>query len=297
MQSKRLLLALLTGGFAFSAPNLFAAQDVNEITPPNSLKGYEQSSDQIAPLSENNRVRIPTPPLTSNFKASALIGLPVHNDAGDRLGKVQDLIVAMDSRTVPFAIVERGGALGIGGTRVAVPLADLKWTADRTQLMLSATKEQFDAASTSPTGGWLAVSGEDWAKSVNRFYGQPSATSAPLFERQEATNPGAGREPVRNSQTDLTAPNGQSEQPAADPELKHQVVTPTDEYLMGKINGLIRQDVGDAATDVQVTLKNGMVTLKGKIPSEAQKKLLETQIKGLGGIDQVRNELSISGGY
>lgn len=297
MQIQRWLLALFAGGFSLATTSLFAAQEVDQITPPKTLKGYEESKDQIAPLSQENRAQTGTPVLTSNFKASALLGMPVRNESGERLGKLQDIIVSFETRAATFAIIERGGALGIGATRVAVPLADLKCSADRTQLMISATKELFDAASTSPTGGWMAVSGEDWAKGIDRFYGQPGAVNASRYERQETTDPNQGREPVRNAQPDLTAPNGQPEQPLADPEAKHQVATPTDEYIMGKINGIIRQDVGDASRDVQVVLKNGVVTLKGKVPSEAQRKLLENQIKGLGGVNRVQNNLTVSPGY
>ena len=36
----------------------------------------------------------------------------------------------MASHTVPFAIIEYGGTLGIGETRVVVPLTALKWSSE-----------------------------------------------------------------------------------------------------------------------------------------------------------------------
>jgi sporulation protein YlmC with PRC-barrel domain len=274
MRGQKLLLALLVAGLHLAKTNPAGGQEL----------------DQIAPLSDHNR----TQALTSHLKATALLGMTVRSNSGERLGRLQDLIFDMDLRTASFAIIERAGPLGAGGTRIAVPLADLKPSADRNQLTLAATKEQFEAASAAPTGGWLAVAGEDWMKKIDRFYGEPSITNQSRYERQEATGSNEGRESIRNSQQHLTAANGQPEQPRADPELKHQVVTPTDEYTMGKINGVIRQDVGDAAGNIQVTLKNGLVTLQGRVANDAQKKLVESQIKALGIVDQVRNDLSVS---
>lgn len=252
----------------------------------------EAAVNQIAPLSENNRTIV----TSANLKASSLIGMTVRNDAGERLGKIQDIIVNMDSRSAPFAILERGGALGIGGTRVAVPLADFKWSSAQGQLTLATTREQLDSASTSPLGGWMAMAGEGWMKNVDRYYGEPSAINEPVHpELRQVAAAIAGGEPGANSEVNLKAPNGQPEQALADPALPHQVATPTDEYLMGKINGVIHQDIGEAASrDVQVTLKEGLVTLKGKVPSEAQRKLVENQIKVIGGIDRVQNDLSVS---
>ena len=50
----------------------------------------------------------------------------------------------------------------------------------------------------------------------------------------------------------------------------------------------------EAARNVQVTLKEGLVTLKGKVPSDAQRKLVENQIKVIGGVDRVQNDLIVS---
>ncbi len=283
------IAAVCGGAIWLLAPNSTLAAGPPEIAVAN---GQAPVVDQIAPLGENNRTLLAAP----DQKASALIGMTVRDVAGERIGKLQDIIVNLDSRTVPFAIIERGGALGMGRTRIAVPLRDLKGSTDPSQLTLMATKEDFDAAKTTPFGGWVALAGENWMKSVDRYYGEPSGTNnSARYDRREANGAKQGAETVNNAEKDLKAPNGQPEQSVADPAVPHQVVTPTDEFLMSKINAVIRQYVGvDGAAYVQVTLKEGLVTLKGKVASDAQRKLLESQIKVIGGVDRVQNDLSVS---
>ena len=143
----------------------------------------------------------------------------------------------------------------------------------------------------------MSVVGEDWVKSVDRFYGDPTGQLQSRYERQEVSAPAPPPQLVRNAEPEVKAPNGQPAQGTADPELKHRVVTPTDEFIMSKINAVVNQTLGPSASEVQVTLKNGIVTLKGRIASETQKKLLENQIKVLAGVDQVQNSLSIANLY
>ena len=66
------------------------------------------------------------------------------------------------------------------------------------------------------------------------------------------------------------------------------------DYVADKVNGVIHQGLGERAGDVQMTVKNGVVTLRGKVASEAQKQELENQIMALPGVNQVDNQLTIT---
>src|ERR1035437_4314702 len=192
MPERYLVIAFLAGGLALTTTNL-TAQGTTEASPatdPPEMGQQSQHSNAAQPASAAFGA--------SDLKASSIIGLGVRNESGEHLGKVEDLIVRFSSQSVPFAIVEYGGALGIGGTRVAVPLPDLKRSIGAKELTLTATKEQFESASTIPSGAWAAIAGEDCMKNVTRFYGQPSLTTQSRYERQEATGMTEGREPVRN---------------------------------------------------------------------------------------------------
>lgn len=288
MRNRNLITVLVTGGLALSAANLTAQRAAETLPNP----------DQPLLSHETHSTKETQPAAASaagfNLRASSIIGLQVRNDSGERLGKVQDLIVNLESHSAPFAIVEFGGTLGIGATRVAVPLTDLKWSSEPKELLLSATKDEFQSANPAPTGAWMALSGEDWLKNVDRFYGQPMASDKSRYERQEATGINQGREPVRSPAEAKSAAEILNPTPGTAPEEKNLVTKPTDEDLTTKVNGLVREDVGQDADNIQVTIKNGIVTLKGKVSSAAQKQGLESKIKALPGVTRIEDNLETS---
>lgn len=58
-------------------------------------------------------------------RASQLIGAPVQNEHGERIGKIDDFIVAPDN-SLSYAIVSVGGFLGIGDRLVSIPVEQLQ---------------------------------------------------------------------------------------------------------------------------------------------------------------------------
>ena len=54
-----------------------------------------------------------------------ILGKDVYNDAGEKIGEINDLIVA-PNKSVSYAIVGVGGFLGMGDHEVAVPVSKLK---------------------------------------------------------------------------------------------------------------------------------------------------------------------------
>ena len=68
-----------------------------------------------------------------------IMGKPIYNDANEKIGVVDDLIITPD-RAVSYAIVSVGGFLGMRKHNVAVPVATLK--EDQGKLVLpGATKD------------------------------------------------------------------------------------------------------------------------------------------------------------
>ena len=73
-----------------------------------------------------------------------ILGKDVYNDAGEKIGDINDLIVA-PSRAVSYAIVGVGGFLGMGEHNVAVPVSKFKQQMDKIVLP-GATKDALKAA-------------------------------------------------------------------------------------------------------------------------------------------------------
>jgi putative membrane protein len=70
-----------------------------------------------------------------------LLGSPVVNTKGDKVGKIEDVV--LDQTGKHFAILSVGGFLGIGDKDVAVPLNDLQLGEDEAYLMSAATEDQL----------------------------------------------------------------------------------------------------------------------------------------------------------
>lgn len=60
------------------------------------------------------------------FRISELIGKPVYNPQGEKIGHVDDFIIQRDK--VLMTIINVGGFLGIGGRLVAIPYSSLQMT-------------------------------------------------------------------------------------------------------------------------------------------------------------------------
>ena len=106
MRKMDILITLVAGGLALAPANLKAQgaeQGLPTISRPQAGDTNEYSKSTGAAQSSS---------VSSNLKASNIIGLPVRNDAGENLGKVQDLIVNLQTHSVEFAIVGYGGTLG-----------------------------------------------------------------------------------------------------------------------------------------------------------------------------------------
>jgi len=73
-----------------------------------------------------------------------ILGKGVYNDAGDKVGEINDLIVT-PTKAVSYAIVGVGGFLGMGEHEIAVPVGKLKQEQDKIVLH-GATKEALKAA-------------------------------------------------------------------------------------------------------------------------------------------------------
>jgi sporulation protein YlmC with PRC-barrel domain len=72
-----------------------------------------------------------------------ILGQPVYNDTGEKVGKVDDLVIAPDKK-VSYAIVGAGGFLGIGRHDVVIPVNQFK--RENGKLVLpGATKEAIKA--------------------------------------------------------------------------------------------------------------------------------------------------------
>ena len=83
--------------------------------------------------------------LTVGWSAkNTILGQAVYNDKNERVGSVDDIIVAPD-KAISYAIINAGGYLGLTKHDVAVPVSQLKLV-DNKLVLAGATKEALKAS-------------------------------------------------------------------------------------------------------------------------------------------------------
>lgn len=88
-------------------------------------------------------VRVDVQKLATGYRASKIVGTAVVNDANEKIGSVDDLIVNRDDRVL-FAVLSVGGFLGMGAHMVAVPYAQLQ-PGDKHMVLTGGNKEALKA--------------------------------------------------------------------------------------------------------------------------------------------------------
>lgn len=113
-------------------------------------------------------------------RAGDLTGSVVKDAAGEDLGKVEDLLIEPASGSIDFAIVARGGVLGVGEDLYAVPFDALKAVHDKDgkdhHFVISADLETLKSAPAFPKDAWPQIDAA-WEQRVNEHFGRPSMRS------------------------------------------------------------------------------------------------------------------------
>jgi putative membrane protein len=113
------------------------------------LQLAQQTEEQVtaaASQSEPSQAAQPaqpgaTPQPQQAVSMEKLLGSPVVNTKGDKVGKIEDVVLDQTGRY--FAVLSVGGFLGIGDKDVAMPLNDLQLGEEEAYLMSAATEDQL----------------------------------------------------------------------------------------------------------------------------------------------------------
>jgi len=110
--------------------------------------------------------------LKDTAKASDVIGMTVNNYQAEKLGKVSDLAVDVESGRIVQVILSSGGFLGMDTTLRAVPPDALHQDPTSKVLQLDVSKEKFDAAPKFDTAKWDECTQSNRVSEVYGYYGQ-----------------------------------------------------------------------------------------------------------------------------
>jgi len=113
-----------------------------------------------------------TDQLKDTAKASDVIGMTVKNNQNEKLGKVENLAVDVESGRIVQVIISSGGFLGMDKTLTPVPPGALHHDTGQKILLLDASQEKFNAAPKCDTAKWKEDTQSNRVSEVYGYYGQ-----------------------------------------------------------------------------------------------------------------------------
>ena len=102
--------------------------------------------------------------------ASTLTGNAVKNDAGESLGKIEELMIDLETGRIGYCVLSFGGFLGIGNKLFAVPWSALKVDTDEKCFVLNVTKDRLKEAPGFDKESWPDMTDRDWGMRIYGFY-------------------------------------------------------------------------------------------------------------------------------
>ncbi len=151
-----------------SAVSVLAFAALAQETPIPTLEQTEYLRDRQPDARRTDR-------LNGAAKASEIIGMTVKNKQDEKLGKVEDLAVDVESGRVVQVILSTGGFLGVGDTLTAVPPGALHHDVANKVLHLDADKEKLKNAPKFENSKWAEYSDSEHLSAVYRHYGEEPA--------------------------------------------------------------------------------------------------------------------------
>ena len=108
------------------------------------------------------------------FMVEKIIGSKVINLKGETLGKIENLVVDIDTGRIVYAVLESGGFLGIGDKLFPVPWESLAALPSEGIFFLNQSKEQMEKAPAFDKKNLPNMGDMRWGANVFKYYGAPS---------------------------------------------------------------------------------------------------------------------------
>lgn len=114
------------------------------------------------------------------LSARTLIGTEVQNRQGEKLGKLEEIMIDIYSGRVAYAVLSFGGILGVGNKLFAIPWQSLDVDTENQKIVMDAHKELLERAPGFDKDNWPKTPNGQWYHDMYRFYNQePYWTAVP----------------------------------------------------------------------------------------------------------------------
>jgi sporulation protein YlmC with PRC-barrel domain len=103
--------------------------------------------------------------------AVTLIGDEIVNREGEKLGRLEDIMLDVPNGRIAYAVLSMGGFLGLGDKLFAVPWELLQLDTDHKNMILDVPRERLEQAPGFDKDRWPSVADPTWAVQVHEHYG------------------------------------------------------------------------------------------------------------------------------
>ena len=105
------------------------------------------------------------------LSTTAVIGDSVLNLTGEKLGKIEELMLDLEMGRVAYAILSFGGVMGMGEKLYVVPFEALKLDTSREHFTLDVPKDKLKNAPSFDKNNPPKAADRTWGAEVYKFYG------------------------------------------------------------------------------------------------------------------------------
>ncbi|MDZ4760930.1 MAG: PRC-barrel domain-containing protein [Alphaproteobacteria bacterium] len=110
---------------------------------------------------------------TSAIRASRVIGTSVYNAGGEKIGKIEDVVLDKTSNNIMFAVVGFGGFLGMNEKFHPLPWSTLDYQKEHDGYVVGFSKDQLMAAPADAIDELTRADGNAMRDQVYDYYKAP----------------------------------------------------------------------------------------------------------------------------
>jgi sporulation protein YlmC with PRC-barrel domain len=105
------------------------------------------------------------------LSSSTLQGDPIVTPEGDKLGTLKEIMLDLNTGAVAYAVLAKGGVMGVGERLFAVPWRLLTVDTDEKHLVLDVDPDVLENSTGFDADDWPSFSSEAWGEETHRRYG------------------------------------------------------------------------------------------------------------------------------
>ncbi len=104
------------------------------------------------------------------LSATSIVGDDVCNLKHDELGKIENIMLDLQSGEIRYAVLSSGGFLGMGDRLFAIPWKALKQDRENKRFTLDIDTERLKKAPGFDKDNWPNMADSSWSSSVDSYY-------------------------------------------------------------------------------------------------------------------------------